>query len=169
MLAVTQCWTAPGSPAAFAQYLGGRWTLGKTLQYERGGISGTFAGSAIFLEITNQVLAYEEDGVATLGSDQFAARAALLYDCSNDNAVRVFFDEAKNRESAAAVLAGGRFFHTISWPLGIFEHPCGPDMYYGRLLLQGPDAFVLDWKVRGPRKYGHVVSRFGRKRGAGAA
>ena len=104
--------------------------------------------------------------------------------------VAVFFDDGVKREPAAlaaSMLAGERLFHSIdidgaSTPFqpptigmeaevvrgerpfnqpGMF-HPCGPDVYRGRLLCTDPDLFVLDWKVEGPRKLGRIVSRFSR-------
>ena len=157
----------PATPTALLSYLLGSWTLTKTLTYSRGGRSGSFRGEATFAPLAGslQVLAYEETGIATLepSMETFEARHALLYDCSDNDRVDVFFDEATKRDPAA-VMTGKRFFHSIdlSRPERPFEHPCGPDMYYGRLLCTSSDLFVLDWRVEGPRKLGRIVSRFRR-------
>jgi hypothetical protein len=158
----------PATPTALLSYLLGSWTLTKTLTYSRGGRSGTWSGEATFAPLadTLQVLAYEETGIATLepSMETFEARHALLYDCSADDRVEVFFDEATKRDDPVDIMAGKRFFHSIdlSSPERPFKHPCGPDMYYGRLLCTSSDLFVLDWRVEGPRKLGRVVSRFRR-------
>ena len=150
-------------------YLLGSWTLSKTLTYTRGGVSGSFLGQASFSPLAGapHVLTYEESGVATLGpsAEQFQARHALLYDCGDEDVVRVSFDEASHRQSACEVLSGSRFFHSIDLrePDAPFAHPCGPDMYYGRLLCSNQDEFVLDWRVEGPRKLGRIISRFRRR------
>lgn len=163
---------SPCSPKALSTFLLGAWSLTKRLSYERGGKSGTFAGEATFAPLAGMdgVVAYVEDGTATLLPEQLqlSARHALLYDCrdgAGESCVQVFFDEASQRDSAVQIMDGGRFFHTIdfaSQPLPEFRHPCGPDMYYGRLLFESEDAFTLDWRVVGPRKSGAVVSRFRR-------
>ena len=160
---------APCTPAALSLFMIGSWTLNKSLNYQHGGKSGSFVGNADFRELSDtkkMVLAYDESGVATFEPDneQFNARMQLLYDCSSESEVRVLFDEAKTTSSGKPRLAGGRFFHTIDWTSRPpkFSHPCGPDMYYGQLIVTGPDTFVLDWRVEGPRKRGSVVSRFTR-------
>lgn len=69
--------------------------------------------------------------------------------------------------AAAARLRAARPFHEI---IGLsleqppfFEHPCGPDVYRGRLLLERADAFCFDWRVSGPRKLGRIVSKYVRE------
>ena len=163
--------TLPATPAALSLYLLGSWTLSKTLQYTRGGRSGTFLGEARFSPLSDAVLSYEETGKATLlpDNEQYEARHALLYDFSDNNdrgIVRVSFDEASDRSSVEGRVEAARFFHNIDFaqPDLPFQHPCGPDMYYGRLLCSSQDAFVLDWRVEGPRKLGRVVSKFSRRK-----
>ena len=101
---------SPTTPAALFSYLLGTWTLTKTLEYQRGGRSGNFRGSAQFMPLSagvEGVLSYEETGVATLEPNMEAleARHALLYDCSDATDVKVYFDEAINR-APADVLTG---------------------------------------------------------------
>ena len=165
-------WRAPQSPAALLSYLIGTWTVAKDMQYQRGGKTGTFSGVATFSRLTESVVTFEEQGTARLApdGDAYEARQRLLYThVAGDQApssVRVLFDEASSRESAAAVLAGARFFHTIEFVGGPnlppFNHPCGPDMYRGRIALDDECCFRLLWGVSGPRKLGIVVSTFRR-------
>ena len=95
--------TLPATPAALSLYLLGSWTLSKTLQYTRGGRSGTFLGEARFSPLSDAVLSCEETGKAMLlpNNEQYEARHALLYDFNDNNdrgIVRVSFDEASDRE-----------------------------------------------------------------------
>lgn len=176
-LAAAPCWLPPASPLALSHMLAGRWTLRKTFDYVRGGKPGSYDGVASFSALTwpesSPMLAYHEEGVATLGSGQdpienFAATRRLLYDCSGERTVRVLFDDLGDDErgSAARVIDAARYFHSIELSAArappAFDHPCGPDMYTGRLLLEGADSFTLLWSVTGPRKLGTVAARYRR-------
>ena len=160
---------AYSSPPQLLRFLLGAWSVSKTMQYTRGGKDGIFTGSATFAPLLGDasVLSFVEDGVATLGSDeQYSARQRLLYASDDSATLRVLFDESVARTSAADVMAGARFFHAIALaapaPPPPFEHPCGPDMYRGRLVLEDEDTFRLLWTVIGPRKLGSVRSTFRR-------
>ena len=149
----------PRAPPALFTYLLGAWSVAKRLDYQRGGVSGSFAGEASFTARDAGVLSFMENGVATLKGEEFSAQQALLYDCSDERIVRVFFDEA----------SGPRAFHTIDFEnpdrIPPFEHPCGPDLYRGRLVIGSANSFELRWNVAGPRKLGSVVSSFRRRPG----
>ena len=140
------------------------------MSYVRGGKDGTFAGSASFVSLNNTTVVFDEQGTATLApnNDEYQARHGLLYQAEPDESMSVFFDEARDRDSPASILAGARFFHKVEFggidgtaPL-LSEHPCGPDIYRGRLALDSPDTFRLLWSVSGPRKLGTVASTFRR-------
>jgi len=90
---------------------------------------------------------------------RLAASRKLIYHFHPDR-VRVYFDEARTNDPKE-VLLSQRFFHDIELPeeedsssQPSFSHPCGPDMYRGRLELCDADSFILHWKVEGPRKLG---------------
>ena len=137
------------------------------MQYTRGGKDGTFLGHATVASLDSSTVTFEEQGIAQLSplGEEYEARQRLLYVASSsDTCVHVLFDESKDRGTVSAIVAGGRAFHTIdlSDAAPQFEHPCGPDLYRGRLALDGEDNFRLLWGVSGPRKLGSVISTFRR-------
>jgi len=162
----------PRTPTQLLSYLLGTWSVSKQYSYVRGGKDGTFAGDADFVRLDGSTVAFEESGVARLGPDdeEFSGRQRLLYTAAADDpcCIRVLFDEANERDSAASIMTGARFFHTIemtgsSAPPPAFEHPCGPDMYRGTIKLDDEQTFRLLWSVSGPRKLGTVTSVFCRR------
>ena len=143
-------------------------------------------------------LAYEEKGTMRFnnGDVELVAYRRLLWDLEADP-VAVYFDEATDRSSEKAIRGGARFFHHVALASATttapptlsgadaaatarqpppFEHPCGPDLYVGRLLLppdggehaDADDAFAIHWRVRGPRKDGVIRNSFARVRAAAA-
>ena len=110
-------------------------------------------------------MAFHEEGIATLtpNDEQLTAHSRLLWDFSSDVA-HVLFDEQSWQDQKSARIAGARHFHSITFPAAMFsEHPCGPDVYRGRIVFESQDAFRLEWRVSGPRKLGVIISRFRRK------
>ena len=173
MVHVPPPWRPPSSSAALQRYFVGTWLLAKEFSYERGGVSGTFSGRASFSPLEgDEWLAYEENGLATLGVDTFDASRRLLYDCTPGSPVACYFDECTTQRTPERVRAAARPFHDIHLKDGeapaLSEHPCGPDMYRGKLIFVAPDAFRFDWIVTGPRKQGWISNRFSRADGAGA-
>ena len=180
----------PRTAASLRSYWRGKWQLAKEMSYERGGLSGTFTGCAAckhsrcmvrsahaahttcsgraeFSPIDDGWLAYAESGVALLGSDSFEARRSLLYQHGSSGPVRCYFDDSPEARTVDARIEAARFFHEISLEgSGVpFLHPCGPDVYRGRLVLESADAFRFDWRVTGPRKQGWITNRFRREPG----
>ena len=138
-------WQRPCSAGTLCDYFAGRWSLRKEMSYVRGGISGTFSGDACFHRMGDEWLAYAEQGKATLGEEGskpqiFEASRRLLYDCSQPaGRVECYFDEATDR-TPTGVRTGAKFFHEIELPMAAdavppFEHPCGPDLYRGKLIF----------------------------------
>ena len=128
------------------------------------------AGEATFARLNGDasIVSFVEEGTARLepSGDTYDARQRLLYtaDGSTDG-VRVYFDEhIGTRDDTSSVVKGARFFHDIQFDdaidLGPFLHPCGPDMYRGKLAFDGESKFRLLWSVSGPRKLGVVTSTF---------
>jgi hypothetical protein len=168
----TAAWTRPKTPHALAGYFAGHWTIAKQMSYVRGGKEASFSGPARCesldtsqclnrVSYADECLWYLEDGTITLAQaqQQLAASRKLIYHFHPDR-VRVYFDEARTNDPKE-VLLSQRFFHDIELPeeedsssQPSFSHPCGPDMYRGRLELCDADSFILHWKVEGPRKLG---------------
>ena len=121
-------------------------------------------GRAEFSPIDDGWLAYAESGVALLGSDTFEARRSLLYQHGCAGPVRCYFDDSPEARTVEARIGAARFFHDISLEGSEpFLHPCGPDIYRGRLVFESVDAFRFDWRVTGPRKQGWITNRFRRE------
>ena len=169
----------PTTSSTFHDYLSNsRWTLSKTLDYSRGGCSGTFHGEALFVNIEREqsLLHYSEDGIVELLSGTtVSAHHQLAYLFDGTANVSVFFiddpHDKKEQLSVESILRRNRFFHRIQFdqqasnhhePV-LSPHPCGPDMYHGRLLFESSDLFTLHWQVTGPRKVGNIVSIYARK------
>mmetsp|Transcript_22518 Transcript_22518/g.72810 ORF Transcript_22518/g.72810 Transcript_22518/m.72810 type:complete len:180 (-) Transcript_22518:206-745(-) len=158
------------SPTALFKFLLGEWRLSKTLEYKRGGITGSFEGNAEFVPLADMpdnrcLVSFTESGCFIAADERsFETRNRLLYDFSDPTSVQVFFDECAlpdGQRTAQAVLDGARYFHSITIPsLGMNEHPCGPDVYRGKIELLAPDEFEIVWRVSGPRKDGKIVSVF---------
>ena len=127
------------------------------------------SGRAEFSPIDDGRLAYAETGVALLGSDTFEASRSLLYQHGCAGPVRCYFDDSPEARPVEARIQAARFFHDISLDGSsepcLSKHPCGPDVYSGRLIFESVDAFRFDWRVTGPRKQGWITNRFRREPG----
>ena len=93
------------------EYFLGEWLITKTMNYDRGGITGSFTGSAAFapLEYAERTLVTFAEQGKFVASDQrvFDTRNRLLYDFSDEALTRVYFDESLDDRSASAVVASG--------------------------------------------------------------
>ena len=171
----------PTNPSTFHNYLSNsRWILSKTLDYSHGGYSGTFCGEACFVNIGQEeqsLLHYTENGIAELfNGNTVSARQQLLYSFVDTAIVSVYFtDDSYNDNgneqqiSAESMLRHGHFFHHIRFdetrnnePV-LSSHPCGPDIYHGRMLFETSDLFTVYWQVTGPRKEGNIISSYTRE------
>ena len=170
-----ECAWRPHSANALYSYLAGEWRLDKSFSYVRGGVSGTFTGTASFNALScgdnMPRLSYFEEGSAVLTRPgdrpmTLAATRRLLWEFHSADRVVVSFDEATEPRDPPAILANARFFHTIKLSDACvpppFEHPCGPDVYTGRLSLDASNAFMMRWAVQGPRKSGTQLYRYKR-------
>jgi hypothetical protein len=162
------------------------WSVSKDINYIRGGPSGTFAGDARFTAAaqlspaalsgnTPQMLMYDEKGTVTLqNTNSFTATYRLVYLFNNNegqhpSSCKVYFDENHGdaQRLIESIMRNTRFFHDLWFNAAgepeFSEHPCGPDVYRGRLVLHTPDRFELDWQVSGPRNEGRIISTYRRK------
>ena len=164
LLLTSMVWEQPRTAAGLRNYWRGKWHVAKQMSYERGGVSGTFTGRAEFSSIDDSWLSYVESGVALLGSDSYEASRSLLYQCGYTGPVQCYFDDSPKLRTAEDRIGAARFFHDIRLEgVEAFEHPCGPDVYRGRLIFESVDAFRFDWHVTGPRKQGVIMNCFRRE------
>jgi hypothetical protein len=87
--------TRVASPSTLFNFLLGEWRLSKTLEYKRGGITGSFEGNAEFVPLLNtpdnrRLLSFRESGCFVAADERsFETRSRLLYDFSDPTSVQV--------------------------------------------------------------------------------
>jgi hypothetical protein len=134
--------------ACLGVYLLGTWDVERdVLDADLG--AGCFRGRATFTP-SGDGLTWTETGHLTLAAYDGPARRELRLVPGGD-AWEVRF-------------ADGRPFHSLDLATGTcaVAHPCGEDRYTGEYRLRGPDAFEVDWTVRGPRKDQRLIGRYAR-------
>lgn len=149
---------------------GSRWKVSKEMEYERGGVSSRFTGSALLHAYDEAdgslsgVLCSERGTLSMPDVDLESSRATL---CRVDDRLgmlelRFVDDEAR---AVSRPFATGEL---VERPDGTYAcadlvHPCGPDTYYGEVEFQGDGRrWVERWRVEGPRKRGSIVARYDR-------
>lgn len=129
-----------------AAYLPGSWRVERSLHDAAAG-DGRFDGTATFAP-TPEGLRWTERGRLRLGSyDGPASRELRIVAAADGWEVR---------------FADGRPFHRLELgrrPAAV-EHLCGADRYTGELTVEGDDAFVVRWRVRGPAKDQRLAGRY---------
>jgi hypothetical protein len=127
-----------------ATYLPGTWRVRRALHDAALG-DGVFDGTATFAR-DGAALAWTESGRLRIGGYDGPARRALRIVPAADG-WEVCFDD-------------GRPFHPLT--LEPVEHRCRDDDYVGRFAVEGPEAFTVSWRVRGPRKEQRLDARYER-------
>jgi hypothetical protein len=132
-----------------AAYLAGTWRVERSLHDARLG-DGRFEGTATFVP-TSAGLAWRERGRLRLAGHEAPARRDLRIVAAGAGWEVRFAD--------------GRLFHPLdlSTGAGPVEHLCGADVYSGEYAIEGPDAFVVRWRVRGPAKDQRLEGRYVRE------
>jgi len=131
-------------------WLRGEWTITRRINENE----GRFEGHARFTPDPNApaTLIWHEHGHLRLGGHQGTAERTLRIEPAAHGAWQVRF-------------ADGRPFHVLDLTAGSCEarHPCGADVYRGRYAVDGPDRFVVTWRVAGPRKDDVIESVYVRR------
>jgi hypothetical protein len=135
-----------------ATYLPGTWTVRRALHDGALG-DGVFEGTATFSPDAEGI-GWTESGRLRIGSYDGPARRALRIVPSSE------------RRAWDVCFADGRPFHPLT--LEPVEHLCRADRYEGRYAVEGPEAFTVSWRVRGPRKSQRLDARYERVAGSGA-
>jgi hypothetical protein len=134
-----------------ADFLDGEWRLIRRMRDIGRGDMGRLAGEARFIREAPGVLAFEEQGMLSLGAMRTEAQRAYRYE-TTETGFRVLFPD-------------GRFFHEAHLADGRAEvaHDCAPDLYRGRYRFETPDRWWLSWRITGPRKDLVISSLFLRR------
>jgi hypothetical protein len=127
-----------------ATYLPGTWTVCRALHDAALG-DGVFEGTATFAR-ERAGIAWTESGHVRIGAYDGPARRALRI--------------VPAAQGWDVCFADGRPFHPLT--LEPVEHVCRADRYVGRFAVEGPDAFTVSWRVRGPRKAQRLDARYER-------
>ena len=96
-------------------------------------------------------LRYEETGRLRFGDYQGQARRGAHYDFVAPDKANVTFED-------------GGLFHDLVLTKGLWRvlHPCGPDLYRGRIQARSADCWQVAWRVSGPPR--KLTNSFGSSR-----
>lgn len=130
----------------------GEWRLIRRMRDLKRREIGRLTGRASFTPDGSGALAFEEQGILTLGAMRTEARRAYRYEMT-EAGFRVLFPD-------------GRFFHeaTLDDGTALVSHDCAPDLYRGRYRIESGDRWRLSWRITGPRKDLVISSVFSRLR-----
>ena len=182
----------PRTAAGLRSYWRGNWKLAKEMSYERGGLSGTFTGArsnAVYTVRSHHIsiTLHQHMGSHCITWHRTSTQAGRSSRPSTTAGSRMqrqvsrswarthsrraggcFTSTGAQGQCGEARIQAARFFHDISLDGSepcLSKHPCGPDVYSGRLIFESVDAFRFDWRVTGPRKQGWITNRFRREPG----
>ena len=102
-------------------YLLGSWTLKRTMEYEVGGMTGTFEGTAMFEPfffdyfVPRDILTYVESGTfhpTEPSMPDLPISNQMLYEFTGAG-VKVFFDGLRGERGSDAVMAHAKYLYTI--------------------------------------------------------
>jgi hypothetical protein len=130
-------------------FLTGAWRIARTVKDARSGQDGGFDGTAVFAPLADGGLLLTESGTMRLGG--YTGPAEQTY--------RYVFPDGPGR--AEVFRHDGTPFHRLDLATGTGEavHHCGADLYQGTFRVLGPDEWIVEWAVSGPRKDYHMVTR----------
>ena len=131
-------------------FLTGTWRIARTVKDARSGQDGGFDGTAVFAPLPDGGLLLTESGTMRLGG--YSGPAEQTY--------RYAFPDGPGR--AEVFRHDGTPFHDLDLTAGSAEavHHCGADLYRGTFRVTGPEEWVVEWSVGGPRKDYHMVTRY---------
>ncbi|WP_051427289.1 DUF6314 family protein [Arthrobacter sp. H20] len=124
-------------------HLCGIWSVERSLQDHASGLSGAFAGTAVFTYNDGGALRHGERGsLRWAGSTPTLATRELLWRPTG------------SALSAEVCFPDGRLFHCLDLATGEDSpaHQCAPDVYWGEFVLEDQDQWRYTWHVEGPQK-----------------
>jgi hypothetical protein len=129
-----------------ATYLPGSWR-GERALHDAGLGAGRFDGTATFAPDAAGLRWSETGRMRIAGYDGPARRELRVVPSGDGWEVR---------------FADGSLFHPLALArvAAPVEHHCRADRYRGVYAVEGPDAFTVRWRVRGPRKDQRLDARY---------
>lgn len=131
-------------------FFAGEWSLSREIDPH-----GSFEGSAMFTQIDDNTLQYEEQGVLQLKEgytlDDVTKRYLYKFE---DEVLVIYFDDGPDK---------GKLFHRLEFDeqgLALATHDCPPDVYQAKMHLKSSDAFEIIYDVKGPRKNYKITSLY---------
>ena len=130
-------------------FLTGRWHIARTVSDARSGRDGGFDGTGTFAPLPDGGLLLTESGTMRLGDHTGPAEQTYRY----------AFPDGPGR--AEVFRHDGTPFYDLDLATGTATavHHCGADLYQGTFQVLGPDEWIVEWAVSGPRKDYHMVTR----------
>lgn len=115
----------------------GTWTLTRVVEDHLASERRDVVGTATLVLETPDRVRWSEAGTMTWGGRSVEVSRTLYVDRGDDDGWFVHFSD-------------GRPFHP--WSVGSqVEHPCGRDLYAGRI-SGGPERWTVEWRASGPEK-----------------
>lgn len=122
-----------------------------------------------FWTIARRVIDFESgelwtfEGSAEITASAFVEQGWLRRPGSAVQAFRRYLLEIEKRNKVNVRRSDGCPFITLTCaPLQTIEHPCGADLYRGRLIFLDADRWIETWRVQGPRKHYRSVTHYDR-------
>ncbi len=82
---------------------------------------------------------YEESGSYKLNNQPMDFSTSFLYEILSETHCRILFSDQ-------------RLFYELTKPQETLEHLCGQDHYEGYFERLSADQWILNWRIKGPRK-----------------
>jgi hypothetical protein len=139
------------------EFLLGTWTVDRSIEDHRSGISGHFRGTAVFAPAEGEP-GVEAEGAMAAGSvavarASFLETGELTYG-GHATPARRGLDYIGRDGAALLYFTDGRLYIDLDLRAGAWraEHLCSADRYEVRTVVRSRDQVREEWRVRGPGK-----------------
>lgn len=126
----------------------GRWLFERLIEDFATGQRSSAMGSCEFVAAGENLILWHEQATLEHGQQQFTASRDLRIE-RTDGAWHVHFGD-------------GRYFHPWSTTAQV-THPCGEDLYQGRIEIDPAtdpvETWQITWRIHGPRKDLRIETR----------
>lgn len=129
------------------------WELSRSIEPH-----GSFLGHAVFFQVDDRTLSYQEMGEMTLSEGHVLDDVQKRYIYKlEDDAIAVYFDDGPDK---------GKLFHRLKFDENGFaeaHHDCPPDTYHTKMQIKSAEEFEIEHVVKGPRKDYKISSHYKKK------